>query len=112
MAGRMPSRFEALAAYHAECARGIMHTPEFDAAMVALQREYGEWQNGLQDSTSTSRIVITCTRHGVGNCWCLAAPTMASATRPPGGYPAGTVHRADLNMLTMGNGTHTAATVR
>lgn len=42
---------------------------------------------------STGLVVITCTRHGVGNCWCLAAPTMASATRPPGGYPAGTVSR-------------------
>lgn len=92
MGRRMPARFEALAAYHAECARGIMHTPEFDAAMVALQREYGEWQNGTM--VQALAAVITCTRHGVGNCWCLTShTTMASAIRPPGGYPAGTIHR-------------------
>lgn len=41
-----------------------------------------------------SRVMITCTRHGVTGCWCLTAPaTMAPATRPPGGYPAGTISR-------------------
>jgi hypothetical protein len=36
----MPDKFNPLARYNAEVARGIMHTPEWDAQMAALQREY------------------------------------------------------------------------
>jgi hypothetical protein len=40
----MPSRFEPLATYNAECGRGIVHTSEWDARMAVLQREYDEWR--------------------------------------------------------------------
>lgn len=33
-------KFEPLAVYNAECARGIVHTPEWDAKMAELQREF------------------------------------------------------------------------
>jgi hypothetical protein len=33
-------KFEALAVYNAECARGIVHTAEYDRRMAALQAEY------------------------------------------------------------------------
>jgi hypothetical protein len=39
---RMPQKFEALAAYNAERARGIAHTAEWDAKMAALQAEYDQ----------------------------------------------------------------------
>lgn len=39
----MPAMFEPLATYNAERARGIVHTPEWDAAMVALQCRFNEW---------------------------------------------------------------------
>jgi hypothetical protein len=87
----MPARFEPLAIYNAECGRGIMHTPEYDAAMVVLEREYDAWQNGTMAQAGDA--VITCTRHGVSDCPCLTAPATFSATRPPGGYPAGTISR-------------------
>ena len=32
--------FETLATYNAEVARGIVHTPEWDARMADLQREF------------------------------------------------------------------------
>ena len=35
-----PVSFETLAAYNAEVARGIVHTPEWDAQMAGLQREF------------------------------------------------------------------------
>jgi hypothetical protein len=40
----MPPRFQPLATYNAEVGRGIMHTPEWDASMAALKREYDEWR--------------------------------------------------------------------
>jgi len=40
----MAARFEALAIWHAECQRGIVHTPEWDAAMADLQREFDQQQ--------------------------------------------------------------------
>ena len=45
MAERMPGKFEALAVYNAEVARGIMHTPEWDARMAALQEELDQWRH-------------------------------------------------------------------
>jgi hypothetical protein len=39
----MPARFEALAVYNAERARGIAHTAEWDARMAALQADFSEW---------------------------------------------------------------------
>jgi hypothetical protein len=39
----MPEKFETLARYNGERARGIAHTPEWDAQMAELQREYKEW---------------------------------------------------------------------
>jgi hypothetical protein len=41
--GPMPPMYEPLAAYNAECKRGLMHTAEYDAAMAWLQREFNEW---------------------------------------------------------------------
>lgn len=39
----MPLRFERLASYNAEVARGIIHTPEWRAGMAALQADYDAW---------------------------------------------------------------------
>lgn len=36
----MDPKFEALAVYNAECARGIVHTAEYDARMARLQAEF------------------------------------------------------------------------
>jgi hypothetical protein len=33
-------KFEALAVYNAECARGVVHTAEYDQRMAALQAEF------------------------------------------------------------------------
>lgn len=41
--GPMPGEFEPLATYNAECARGLVHTAEYDAVMADLQREFNEW---------------------------------------------------------------------
>jgi hypothetical protein len=41
--GSMPAKFEDLAVYNAECSRGIVHTPGYDAAMAELQRQFNEW---------------------------------------------------------------------
>lgn len=43
MAAPMPSRFEVLAVYNAERARGIVHTAEWDDRMAALQAEFDQW---------------------------------------------------------------------
>lgn len=40
----MPFKFEALAMYNAERARGIVHTAEWDAKMAALQQEFNDWE--------------------------------------------------------------------
>jgi hypothetical protein len=40
---QMPGKFDVLAAYNAEVARGIVHTPEWDAKMAGLQREFDQW---------------------------------------------------------------------
>ena len=40
----MPGKFEPLAAYNAEVARGIVHTAEWDARMGRLQEEFWQWQ--------------------------------------------------------------------
>lgn len=45
MAEPMPSKFDALAVWHAERRRGIMHTPEWDATMADLKREFYRWQD-------------------------------------------------------------------
>jgi hypothetical protein len=44
MAEPMPGKFNALAIYNAEIARGIVHTQEWDARMAALQEEFWQWQ--------------------------------------------------------------------
>lgn len=42
--------FEPLAVYNAERARGIVHTPEYDAEMATLQQRFNEWvRPGRQD---------------------------------------------------------------
>jgi hypothetical protein len=41
--GPLPVKFDDLALYNAERARGLVHTPEYDAAMVLLQCEFNEW---------------------------------------------------------------------
>jgi hypothetical protein len=43
----MPGPFEALAQYNSERARGLVHTPEWDARMAALQAEFDEWASGV-----------------------------------------------------------------
>lgn len=40
---RMPDIFHDLATYHCEVDRGIMHTPEWQARMAALQEQFNEW---------------------------------------------------------------------
>lgn len=42
--GRQVARFDPLAVYDAECARGIVHTAEWDEKMAKLQREFDDWQ--------------------------------------------------------------------
>jgi hypothetical protein len=39
----MPGKFHPLATYNAECQRGIVHTPAWDAQMAELQREFDGW---------------------------------------------------------------------
>ena len=41
----MTGKFEVLAVYNAEVARGIAHTPEWDADMAELQAEFDRWQH-------------------------------------------------------------------
>lgn len=41
---RRPSRFDALARYSAEKARGLVHTPEWVAQMAVLQADWDEQQ--------------------------------------------------------------------
>lgn len=52
MAETMPDKFGPLAAYNAERARGIVHTPEWDAHMAKLQAEF----NHGQQSSDEDRI--------------------------------------------------------
>jgi hypothetical protein len=40
----MSNKFDPLAWYNAECSRGIVHTPEYDARMADLQREWNEME--------------------------------------------------------------------
>jgi hypothetical protein len=39
----MPSAFKVLATYNAEVSRGIPHTPEYDAQMAELQKQFDCW---------------------------------------------------------------------
>jgi hypothetical protein len=39
---RFHARFDPLAIYNTECNRGLVHTAEYDTAMVQLQREFDE----------------------------------------------------------------------
>lgn len=39
----MPGKFEILAVYNGEVARGIVHTADWDARMATLQAEYEQW---------------------------------------------------------------------
>lgn len=51
-------------------------------------------RDAMVEAAASRRTPFTCTRHGVTDCPCLTeTATMASAIRPPGGYPAGTVSR-------------------
>ena len=49
MAERMPEKFHPLATYSSERARGIMHTPEWDARMAELQREFDQWDTRMAE---------------------------------------------------------------
>lgn len=40
----VPWRFDPLATYNAERARGIVHTPEYTAQMARLQAEFNRWR--------------------------------------------------------------------
>ena len=56
----MPQKFEALAVYNAEVARGIVHTPEWDARMADLQREFDHWpqlsdEDRIRDAVAEAR---------------------------------------------------------
>jgi hypothetical protein len=42
----MPDQFAPLAAYNAERARGLVHTPEWHDRMHELQHEYNRWYGG------------------------------------------------------------------
>lgn len=39
----MPDRFNELADYNARKWQGIQHTPEYEARMAELQRDFDEW---------------------------------------------------------------------
>lgn len=41
--GKMPDKFNALARYNGEKARGLVHTEEYQRRMEQLQEEYNEW---------------------------------------------------------------------
>jgi hypothetical protein len=43
MGAPIPDRFQVLATYNAECARGIVHTAEWDDRMAELQAEFDQW---------------------------------------------------------------------
>jgi hypothetical protein len=45
----LPEKFNALATYNAEIARGIVHTTAWEFRMAILQREYDEWLTGRND---------------------------------------------------------------
>lgn len=42
----MPAKFEELAQYNAEVARGISHSAEWKARMAQLQEEFDTWAAG------------------------------------------------------------------
>ena len=51
--------YRELAQYNAECARGIVHTPEWDARMTEKQREFDEkydptpqWQHDNEEGVA------------------------------------------------------------
>jgi hypothetical protein len=44
----MPGPFEALAQYNSERARGLLHTPEWDERMAALQAEFDRWAGNFR----------------------------------------------------------------
>ncbi len=44
----MPGPFHALARYNGERARGLVHTPEWDERMAALQAEFDEWASNVR----------------------------------------------------------------
>lgn len=41
----MPAEFNPLAQYNGEIARGLVHTPEWQAQMAGLQKRFNEWAN-------------------------------------------------------------------
>lgn len=45
----MPWRFDPLATYNAERARGIIHTPLYAEQMAALQAEFNEWARARRE---------------------------------------------------------------
>lgn len=51
-----PDKFEQLAVYNAECARGIVHTPDWDARMAALQKEWDRREMAGEALYGLSRI--------------------------------------------------------
>lgn len=45
-----PARFEPLAVYNAERARGLLHSAGWMAEMARLQMEFNEWKNGQEET--------------------------------------------------------------
>ena len=48
----MPAKFNTLAMYNGERARGIVHTAEWDAQMAALQQEFYGWNRAVTGGTA------------------------------------------------------------
>lgn len=42
-----PTEFDPLARYNSEVARGLVHTPEWQAEMAVLQQRFNEWVEKL-----------------------------------------------------------------
>jgi hypothetical protein len=44
----MPAEFAELADYNARVAKGILHAPEYQARMAALQERFDQWHEDLR----------------------------------------------------------------
>lgn len=65
----MPDRFNRLADYNAERARGLVHTPEWQAQMAVLQAGFDRWQ---RDRLRRQGLVPLWTLPGGGEVWAPA----------------------------------------
>ncbi len=80
----MSTKFDRLAVYNAEVHRGIVHTPEYDAEMAELQREFNE----------------RSTWHPIGDCGCAEMPNPPHGGGPSRFYCAEHTEWPDITRIT------------